>query len=69
MPNQPKNKKKSNHKKDPGLKPDPETLHTTDPQENMEGPVSSFMQSIKEEAEKTDKKSKEEADKEKDENM
>ena len=24
-------------------KPDPETLHTTDPQENMEGPVSSLM--------------------------
>jgi hypothetical protein len=23
--------------------PDPETLHTTDPQENMEGPVSSLM--------------------------
>ena len=42
-------------KKDPGiekndprnsdapLKPDPETLHKTDPQENMEGPVSSLM--------------------------
>ncbi|HYO22586.1 MAG TPA: hypothetical protein VER36_09275 [Flavisolibacter sp.] len=24
-------------------KPDSETLHTTDPQENMEGPVSSLM--------------------------
>ena len=24
-------------------KPDPETLNTTDPQENMEGPVSSLM--------------------------
>lgn len=26
-----------------GPKPDPETLHTTDPQENMEGPVSTPM--------------------------
>lgn len=25
-------------------KPDPETLNTTDPQEHMEGPVSSLMQ-------------------------
>ena len=24
-------------------KPDPETLNTTDPQENMEGPISSLM--------------------------
>ena len=24
-------------------RPDPETLHTSDPQENMEGPVSSTM--------------------------
>lgn len=25
------------------LKPDPETTHTTDPQEHMEGPISSLM--------------------------
>ena len=43
-------------------KPDPETLHTTDPQEHMKGPVSSTMQGIKEEANKDDKVSKEEAD-------
>ena len=27
-----------------GASPDPETLHTTDPQEHMKGPVSSSMQ-------------------------
>ncbi len=32
----------------PTIKPDPETLHTTDPQEEMEGPVSSVMQASKE---------------------
>jgi hypothetical protein len=40
----------------PLSKPDPETLHTTDPQENMEGPVSSMMQNIKETAEESDVK-------------
>lgn len=49
------------------LKPDPETLNTTDPQDNMEGPVSSLIQNIKEGAE--DEISKEEADKNKNENM
>ena len=28
---------------DASLRPDPETLHKTDPQDNMEGPVSSLM--------------------------
>jgi hypothetical protein len=28
--------------------PDPETLHTTDPQEHMKGPVSSLVQKAKE---------------------
>lgn len=32
--------------------PDPETLGTTDPQEHMKGPISSFMQKTKEVAEK-----------------
>ena len=50
------------------LKPDPETLHTTDPQEKMKGPVSSTMQNIKEEAEEGDKESKREADEKKDRN-
>lgn len=37
--------------KDAAVKPDPETLHTTDPQEHMEGPLSSLMQGTKEEFE------------------
>lgn len=45
-------------------KPDAETLHTTDPQENMEGPVSSTMHKTGK-AFDTDK-SKEEADREHD---
>lgn len=61
--------KKDAEKKNPAIKPDPETLHTTDPQENMEGPVSSIMQNIKEEVEKDDEESKEEADRKKDKNM
>jgi len=40
--------------KDAVVKPDPETLHTTDPQEHMEGPLSSLVQGVKEEAEKED---------------
>ena len=44
MPNEKMNKdNKKNNKEDTSLKPDQETLHKTDPQENMEGPVSSFM--------------------------
>ena len=30
-------------KSTPAVKPEPETLHTTDPQEHMEGPISSLM--------------------------
>jgi hypothetical protein len=69
MANDPKNKKDEKDKTQPVTKPDPETLHTTDPQENMKGPVSSFMQNIKEEANKNDKVSKEEADRKREENM
>ena len=66
---QSENKKQKENNKDAPIKPDPETLNTTDPQEHMEGPVSSVMQNIKEEAEEGDKVSKEEADRKKDENM
>ena len=59
--------KKQNEDKTP-LKPDPKTLNKTDPQENMEGPISSFVQGIKENAEKNDEESKEEADEKKDKN-
>lgn len=55
---------KKNNDQDAPVKPEPETLHTTDPQEHMEGPVSSLMQNIKETGEKNDQQSKEEADKE-----
>jgi len=37
-----KDKEKENNK-DAAVKPDPETLNTTDPQEHMEGPISSLM--------------------------
>jgi hypothetical protein len=40
--------------KAPAGQPDPGTLHTTDPQEHMEGPLSSLMHSIEEEGEKSD---------------
>ncbi|HEX5654684.1 MAG TPA: hypothetical protein VFX58_16520 [Chitinophagaceae bacterium] len=68
MANHPKEKKQDKEKKKNGLKADPETLHKTDPQENMEGPVSSVMQNIKEEAEENDEETKQEADRKKDKN-
>ena len=70
MSNQHDDKKEheKKEKKAPLKKPDPETLHTTDPQEHMKGPFSSLMQDIKDDAEVTDEVSKEEADKKKDEN-
>lgn len=60
--NQPDEKKKDlkkDQKEDPEnqdttLPPDPETLHKTDPQDNMKGPVSSLMNKISEAAEKND---------------
>ena len=64
-----KDKKKDQDVKNPALKPDPETLHTTDPQEHMKGPVSSTVQNIKEEGEKNDEVSQEEATRKRDENM
>jgi hypothetical protein len=69
MANKAKDKKKEQDVKNQALKPDPATLHTTDPQEHMKGPVSSSMQNIKHEGEKNDKVSKEEATKKHDERM
>ena len=69
MANDVKNKKDKKDKTPPALKPDPETLHTTDPQDHMKGPVSSTMQNIKDEANKNDKVSKDEADRKREENM
>ena len=56
-------KDKKKNQDTPVTKPDPETLHKTDPQDNMEGPVSSIMQNIKEEAEENDEKDKKDKDK------
>ena len=49
------------------LKPDPETLHKSDPQDNMEGPVSSVMHKTGEAFESDE--SKKEADEKRDSNM
>ena len=60
QPQKPKNPDKKD-KPQPLGQPDPETLHTTDPEEHMEGPVSSVMQKIKEKAEENDEEDREEA--------
>jgi len=66
---QSKDEKKDKELKKPALKPDPETIDTTDPQDNMKGPVSSVVHSVKDEVEKNDEQSKEEASRKRDENM
>ena len=45
--------KRDKTNEDASLKPDPETLNTTDPQEHMEGPISSIVQSVKENVEES----------------
>ena len=62
----------TNKKEDPDHKPnkgnenarqpDPETLGTTDPQEHMKGPVSSFMQKVKDGVEENDEEDRIEVD-------
>ena len=69
MANQKDDKQTGKEKKDAPLKPDAETLHKTDPQDNMKGPISSLVQSVKEGVEEDNKESKEEADKKKEKNM
>ncbi len=56
--------KEKQKNKDAAVKPDSETLNTTDPQEHMKGPLSSLMQNTgnsfeKEETEEEVKKKKE----------
>ncbi len=51
----------------PTPKPDSETLHKTDPQESMKGPLSSLMHNTGEEFESD--KTQEEADKKREEHM
>lgn len=53
--------------KDAAVKPEPETLHTTDPQDKMEGPVSSLVQKLKDSG--AGHESQVSADKKRDENM
>ncbi len=53
---------------DAAIKPDPKTLNTPDPQEEMEGPVSSLVQGAKHKVEEQGE-SKEEADRKRDEHM
>lgn len=53
--------------KDAPIKPEPDTLKTPDPQDKMEGPVSSLIQGIKDSSDKDP--SKEEADEERDSKM
>ena len=67
MSNQETDPKQDQDNKDAAVKPDPETLHTTDPQDHMKGPISSLVQGVKDTVEDNDSESKEEADKEKDE--
>ena len=65
MTEQNKNDRTTEHNNDaPSLKPDPETLHKTDPQKNMEGPVSSLMHETGEAF--NENKSEEEANEERD---
>jgi hypothetical protein len=52
-------KKQEEEKHDnPTSQPDPETLHKTDPQENMKGPVSSLMNKVADKAEENAAKDK-----------
>ncbi|MBC7933927.1 MAG: hypothetical protein H7Y86_01015 [Rhizobacter sp.] len=67
MSNQETDPKKDQDNKDAAVKPDPETLHTTDPQDHMKGPISSLVQGVKETAEENDSQSKDDADIEKEE--
>ncbi|RXK62892.1 hypothetical protein ESA94_05065 [Lacibacter luteus] len=62
-------KKKTTEEESAIIKPDPETLHKTDPQDNMKGPISSLVNGVKEVVEENDKVSKEEATKKRDEHM
>lgn len=58
---------KDNRNENETSKPDPETLHTTDPQEHMKGPVSSTMREAG--ASFDTNESKEDAEKKRDQNM
>ena len=61
------NKSRIEQHKDAAVKPEPETLHTPDPQDKMEGPISSLVQGLKDGLDNDE--SQKEADKEKDRKM
>lgn len=66
MADQPTEKdKEKEDNKDAAVKPDAETLNTTDPQEHMEGPLSSLMHKTGEgfESEKAEREAKEKKEK------
>ena len=53
-------KARKEKEKETGVRqPDPETLHTTDPQNHMKGPISSLLQKIEKKAEKNDQQDRE----------
>ena len=64
---QDENKTAKEQHTDAAVKPEPETLHTPDPQDEMEGPISSLVQGVKEGME--DDETKKEADEKKDRKM
>lgn len=47
-------KHEKKHHDQPVSQPDPETLHKTDPQDNMKGPISSPMNAAREKIEEND---------------
>ncbi len=66
--NQKENKERGeNNEENNSIKPDPETLHTTDPQEHMKGPVSSSLEKLGESFDSDE--SKEEAEEKRDGHM
>lgn len=68
MSNEEKDKKAAQEQnKDAAVKPEPETLHTTDPQKNMEGPISSLVKGTGKTLESNE--TREEADEKKEKNM
>ncbi|MEO6490752.1 MAG: hypothetical protein ABIO04_12485 [Ferruginibacter sp.] len=67
MDNKTENQNTNNENKDATVKPEPETLHKTDPQKNMEGPISSLMHKVGKGLEND--QTKEEADEKKEKNM
>lgn len=65
MSNTEKKEEQYEQNKDAAVKPEAETLHTTDPQKHMKGPISSLVQTVKETVNDTEE-TKESADKKKD---